>query len=252
MRNRKALMLVAAVLVMTVAGCVPAREHRRQIGSLQDSLDAREEELSVARGELEGMRRAFEERTGELGRVRARAEELAELSERLEQAKAERERNLREMQDLVREISGMRIAQRAEGDFIVIESGILFDSGKRELKEGAKESIQKVVPYIKDQLAKDGDLMIRIDGHTDGQPIRLSGWDDNHHLSVLRAHSVMTYLAEEGISRRNMFLTGYGPNLPMVEPPTHEDAVSENRRVEILLVPSRDDDIQRILEEFVR
>ncbi len=253
MEMRKALIFVVAVIVTLATGCVSADRHQREVSALQNRLENEVRALSETERELEEMGRAYRQKTAELEDVRSEAEELTELSQRLRQAEEERKRRLEEMEDLVRDISGMTIQDRAEGDFIVIENEILFDPGQNELKEDAKETIKdSVVPYITEQLARNGEQLVRVDGHTDGQPIVVSPWDDNHHLSVMRAHSVMRFLVEEGVPEQNLFLAGFGPNQPIIEPPEPEADVPENRRVEILLVPLREDDIQSILDEFIR
>ncbi len=253
MIGKKAMLLGVVGLVIVTAGCVPTREHNKQVDALKSRLDNEQHRLAEAERELKEIRQAYEQKAAEADRVKTEAAELGELSGTLEQAKQERERRLREMEALVKDISGMRIEPRAEGDFIVIEQEILFDPGKIELRETAKNTIRDaVLPYIREQLERSEEQMVRVDGHTDGQPIAVSPWKDNYHLSVMRAHSVMKFLVEEGISSQNLFLAGYGPNRPVVEPPEPEAAVEENRRVEILLIPIRGDDIQKILDDFVR
>lgn len=253
MKATRVLPFVAVFFILASAGCVSVAEHERQVEALRTQLEAEKHRLTDARMSLEETEEQKARKEAELEQARARAEELENLSERLEQAKLERERNLAEMQELVRDISGMRVEHRMEGDFIVIENEILFDPGQAELKTEAMETLQNsVVPYIKDQLARNSEQMIRIDGHTDGQPIRVSPWKDNYHLSVMRAHSVMSFLAHEGVPEGNLFLAGFGPNQPVVEPPEPDADMAENRRVEILLIPHRDEDIQRILDDFVR
>ncbi len=251
--NKKIFTLVAGISIISFLGCAPSREHLRTISSLEDQLEQKESALAESEAEIHRLKTDLDEKGSELDDASRQAHELSQMAERLEQAKLERERNLQEMEDLVRDISGMRIETRADGDFIVIENEILFDPGQIELREGAKRSLKDtVIPYVQDRLNENENQLVRIDGHTDGQPIRVSPWDDNHHLSVMRAHSVMRFLSENGIPRENLFLTGYGPNQPLVEPADPEEDVEENRRVEILLLPPEDDDIQRILEDFVR
>jgi len=253
LKRKVAFLIIFAVFVTVTSGCVPATEHRRVERSLQNQIDRREDELAEARERLDEMRRGYEQKSEELDTIESEAAEMSELLTNLRQAQEERERNFREMEELVQDISGMRIDPRAEGDFIVIEQEILFDAGEIELKESAMETIQNtVVPYLAGQLEDNPEQTVRIDGHTDGQPIVVSPWEDNYHLSVMRAHAVMTFLTDEGIPSENLFLAGYGPNRPIVTPSEPEESVAENRRVEILLEPERDEDIQRILEDFVR
>ena len=80
------------------------------------------------------------------------------------------------------------------------------------------------------------DEALRVDGHTDNVPIKVSGWKDNFHLSAMRAHTVLKALVGEGISSERIFLAGFGLHRPQVSNDTREGR-QQNRRVEILIVP---------------
>jgi chemotaxis protein MotB len=153
----------------------------------------------------------------------------------------------------VRKVSGMSIEERPEGNFIVIENSILFESGEIELSDPARQTLSNtVVGYLQDRLREHPEQQIRIDGHTDGEPISASGWKSNYHLAAMRAHSVMAYLASQGIPTSNMYIVGFGPNSPRVEPPEPTAPVAENRRVEILVAPRRAEGIEERLQEFLQ
>ena len=125
------------------------------------------------------------------------------------------------------------------------------DEGKSEsfvikVLDKAKKSLDSIAQYLKDQTTQQ----IRIDGHTDGVPIKFSGWMDNYHLSAMRAHAVMKYLKARGISDERMYIAGFGANRPMVQPKKKTDPVGKNRRVEILLVAETGGNIEEILKKF--
>ena len=112
-----------------------------------------------------------------------------------------------------------RITVRIPGD-------ILFDSGKAVLKTSAKTTLTKIAQVIKNEYA---DKAIRVEGHTDTDPIRKSRWTDNLELSLQRAAAVHRYLDKQGVGPKKMYAAGYGQWHPR---PTK----AKSRRVEIVVV----------------
>jgi chemotaxis protein MotB len=130
---------------------------------------------------------------------------------------------------------------RSGGPWILTETGglkastdILFASGKIELKTEGKTALADVAPKLKEILT-DSRVVLRIDGHTDSQPIKRSGWKDNLHLSLMRAWSVMNELIKDGIAPERMYAAGFGMWNPVTSNNTKEGR-SQNRRVELHLV----------------
>jgi chemotaxis protein MotB len=78
---------------------------------------------------------------------------------------------------------------------------------------------------------------IGIEGHTDNEPIKYSGWKSNWELSTARALSVLHYLIDEkGISPYRISAIGYGEYRPVTSNNTKEGR-QLNRRVEIVILP---------------
>lgn len=108
--------------------------------------------------------------------------------------------------------------------------GVLFDSGKAELKEGAG-------PII-DTLAKDMVSLqneIRVEGHTDNVPIRAGAYKSNWELSMARAYAVIRQLQAAGVDPRRISGVGYGEYRPLGDNKT-SDGRAKNRRIEISLL----------------
>ncbi len=121
-----------------------------------------------------------------------------------------------------------------EGGGIRLASDVLFDSGKATLKAQALDALQKAADAF--QRREAADLHLRIDGHTDSQPIRYSKWKDNMELSQARARAVWVELRNRGIAPERMFTAGFGEFVPIDDNSTDEGKAN-NRRVEIWLVP---------------
>ncbi len=239
---RKTMALVLALAVLT--GCAGTKELRnqnanltRQLRRCEDERDALENTISM----LETDRRGLQEN---LEQARAESQQMSGVVERLQQEQSRLQQERQELQKLVRDLSGFSVETREEGNFIVVENDILFESGEADLADEATQSLASVAEYLKERRG----LTIRVDGHTDAVPITHSSWEDNYHLSAMRAHSVMQYLAEQGVNRERMFIVGFGPSKPVVEPDQPSQPIAENRRVEILLVPEGSRSIEEILE----
>ena len=162
-------------------------------------------------------------------------EKISDLSTRvqeLEEAKALLERRLKnEIQD-----KQVKLDITKRGLVITFVDEVLFDSGKAVLKKSAYPILDKVVSVIDEKVP---DREIGIEGHTDNQPIKYSGWKSNWELSTARATTVLHYLEDAGIASRKMQATGYGEYRPVASNDTKEGK-QQNRRVEIVILPKAD------------
>lgn len=241
---KRAMMVVLGISLIGLAGCCSGV--RKQNTSLQSRLADLQQERDGLISQvdvLKASQKGLEARLAESDRERRRMTELVgELTGEQDKLRQQRQ----ELERLVQDLTGITVERRSEGNFIVMESEILFALGKAELNEDAKASLGRIADYLLDKTG----LQIRIDGHTDGVPIRHSPWKDNYHLGAMRAHAVMRYLTDEGLDAERMYIVGFGPNRPVVEPEDPVEPIAENRRVEILLVPDGVRSISEILEGF--
>lgn len=130
----------------------------------------------------------------------------------------------------VLEGTGLDVSEdRAAGTTTVSLPGdIFFDSGKAGVKETAKPSLDKVAAAIKRQY---GGKQVRIQGHTDSDPIKHSNWGTNQALSKARADKVRDYLVSKGVATNLVTTEGLGDTQPK------DPAVkARNRRVEVVVV----------------
>ena len=113
---------------------------------------------------------------------------------------------------------------------IIFPDGVLFDSGRADLKSGAIAAIDIVAEAI---LSEYSSNMVRVEGHTDSIPINTVQFPSNRHLSSSRASTVVEYLVN---------LKGFNPMLVRSEGmseyhPADTNSTPEgrakNRRVEI-------------------
>jgi chemotaxis protein MotB len=164
---------------------------------------------------------------------RSDVEKIGELSSQLDELMAARnilaDRLKQEIQD--KQVS---LDMAEKGLVITFVADILFDSGKAKIKPEAMPTLDKVARVLSENLV---DFKIGIEGHTDNQPIKYSGWPSNWELSTARALSVLHYLSDEkGIAGSRVSAIGYGEHYPVASNDTKEE-MQLNRRVEIVVLP---------------
>lgn len=157
-------------------------------------------------------------------------EELSRNLEELNQAKRLLEERLKqEIQD-----KQVRLEMMEKGLVITFVADLLFDSGKAIIKPENYPTLDKIAKVLEQNLPYN---YIGIEGHTDNEPIRYSGWKSNWELSTARALSVLHYLVDEkGLSAERFSAIGYGEYRPVASNDTKEGR-QLNRRVEIVIMP---------------
>ncbi len=127
-----------------------------------------------------------------------------------------------------------RIDER--GLIITVLDNVFFDSGKAQLKPKAKE----IILYIGDVLSRDEfkNKNIKIEGHTDNDPINTAKFPSNWELSVIRATNVLRLLVEKkAIEGDRISASGYGPNRPVASNDNLQNK-AKNRRVDVVVLKS--------------
>ena len=108
---------------------------------------------------------------------------------------------------------------------ITLDSGILFDVDKYDVRPEAKRALASLAIVLKEADIK----AFEVDGHTD------SDASDKHNqiLSENRANAVKNFLTSQGITAE-ITIKGYGESRPIASNDTPEGK-QKNRRVEIII-----------------
>lgn len=113
---------------------------------------------------------------------------------------------------------------------------IFFDPGRDVIGPEGKEVLKKVAKILNKDVR---DSRIAVDGHTDDDPIKYSGWKSNWELSSARALAVLHFLIEEGgVNPDRLSADAYGEYTPLASNRTVEGK-QKNRRVEIVVLPAQ-------------
>lgn len=186
--------------------------------------------------ELEELNRDQGRAIADLNRQVVRLEEeldrLRESKEELTRAKVDLEQKLK----AELEAGGLSVELQERGLVVTVLDRILFDPGRAEIKLSAAETLHKVADVLKARVPQH---LVYIEGHTDSDPIRYSGWRSNWELSTARATEVIHYFVEsEGVNPRRLIAAGFGEFHPVALNDTPEGK-GKNRRVEIVITPKK-------------
>jgi chemotaxis protein MotB len=168
--------------------------------------------------------------------------QIANLGQKLNVALAtkveELQRYRSEFFGKLRELLANRPGIQVVGDRFVFQSEVLFPVGSADLTQAGQNEITALAVTIKDietEIPPDIHWILRVDGHTDRQPIKPGGqFASNWELSSARAINVVKLLIADGVSPDHLAATAFGDNQPL-DPADTPDAYAKNRRIELRL-----------------
>jgi chemotaxis protein MotB len=117
-----------------------------------------------------------------------------------------------------------------EGFVISLKELGFFNSGQAALRPGAADKIEQIAKV----LSQHG-FHLRVEGHSDNQPIHTAEFDSNWQLSTARAMAVLMLLIKSGLDPGKISLAGYGPYRPIADNAS-PDGRKMNRRVDLVVL----------------
>lgn len=252
--------LSAVSLCLALGACGPSQEeYDAQVSRVQDleraaveaaeqqaAVQARLDELQAQNAELAERLRAsgqsVEALEGERSDLQSSLEETRRALEELRAREAQAQARLDTFRSLIERFRAMiesgRLRVRIVRNRMVVElpTGVLFDSGRAELKDDGLATLDEVAQV----LSEIGDREFQIAGHTDNIPIRTRRFRDNWDLSTARAVTVARYMTEHGVPANRISAAGHADTLPVASNDTPEGR-AQNRRIEIVLLPNLDE-----------
>jgi flagellar motor protein MotB len=261
--SRRFIALCGLAAAFALAGCSTtnweevANERDRALHDQNARMDAMTLDTANAVTEAESAKtaKAAAERDAELAKQQAR-----EAAERAIQWQNEAERMRREggrsgaasapdastsddaVQRTVADLrsQGYRPEITADGNIeIPLESDVTFGSWKTALTDSGKKSLRGLAPILNGKFAP---YMIRVEGHTDSQPlVKVKPiHTDNFGLGSARSLEVVRFMTSDmKIDAKRLMSASRGEQEPKVKGSKPTD-LAKNRRVEIVVVIPRE------------
>ena len=167
--------------------------------------------------------------------------QIADLGKRLNSALAQKVQELTryrsEFFGRLRQILSQRSDILVVGDRFVFQSEVLFSKGAADLNEEGQQEMLKLADALKQlerEIPPDIAWVLRVDGHTDTDPILSVLFKSNWELSAGRAIAVVNFLIANGVAPNHLVAAGFGEFQP-IDPGSTEEAKSRNRRIELKL-----------------
>jgi chemotaxis protein MotB len=222
------------------------------VSGLQTSLDAEKKLSNEALAKVELLNQQIAAMRRQLAQINSLLDDseernkqsdaqVADLGRRLNSALAAKVQELAKYRSeffgRLRQILSQRSDILVVGDRFVFQAEVLFPKGKAELNAAGETEMLKLADALRQlekEIPNDIAWVLRVDGHTDSDPIQSVEFKSNWELSASRAISVVKFLEGQGVSPRNLVAAGFGEFQPLV-PGEGEDAKSENRRIELKL-----------------
>ena len=208
-----------------------------ELQALKVELLKKEDELKTLELELYAKKANLERLSAELEAREKRVKELEDLI-------ARKDAKMNELKDRIAkalrafEGKGLTITEKDGRIYVSMEAQLLFAKGSTVVDTKGK----KILVDLAKVLEELDDIHVLVEGHTDTD--KMAGTTiprDNWELSVLRATAVVKIMTGGSkIDPKRLTAAGRSQYVP-VDLNTSEEAMSKNRRIEIILTPNLDE-----------
>ena len=124
------------------------------------------------------------------------------------------EESIKELKD-VKELEGISTKMTDKGLLITFDDKYLFSAGSAVLDTKAQKMLDKVGVLICKKFVLHS---MRVEGHTDSQPINSDKFPSNWELSTARATNIIAYILQKNvINPKRLSAVGYGEYIVIVE-----------------------------------
>jgi chemotaxis protein MotB len=169
---------------------------------------------------------------GSLAQARAGLDELRE-AQAASDAQAALFRDVATLLRRMLDAGELNIALRSGRMVLLLPADVLFEPGKANVGAKGRSALGEVGRVLVTVKGR----RFQVSGHTDADPIRVSGFASNWQLSSARALEVVAILIQAGVSSSALSAAGYAEFDPIA---ANDSGVNKakNRRIEIALQPN--------------
>lgn len=213
-----------------------ANERQSVVNELQNQLDTQLKLVS----EFEALAREFgAENPFDFSRS------LMELRNRVKQTETalqtaaselQREKRISEKLKALIDAGTLRVHRRSGRLVIELPGDIHFDAGKAQLTKVGQATLAELANVLN----AEQDRLFVVEGHTDNQPIKVSGFRSNWHLGSARAEIAREAIVAGGVNGQRIAIASWADLLPACTENQEPRCLQRNRRVEVMLLPRFD------------
>ncbi len=236
------LISIIGILCFTLSGCSTLKKAEKA-----DQLELENMDLKA---KINLMKDDYEQKLDDM--EGSKDAEIRRIKQELSKTVTEKEVEVQSLDEAMRSLERelrseldeykAKLEMTERGLVVTFLDEILFDSGKAVVKQEGFSVLDSVAQVLSNEALNS---TIAVEGHTDNEPIKYSGWKSNWDLSCARALSVLHYFIEKkGIAPERLSAVGYG-EYRAVESNDTPQGKAQNRRVEIVILPSKIEKIKR-------
>jgi len=204
---------------------------RAQIALLNQQIDQLKTQLSSIASSLELTQEQNEQKDVQIANLGQKLN--AALAAKVEELQQYRSEFFGKLRSVLANRSGITVV----GDRFVFQSEVLFPVGSADLTQAGIAQMTTLAVTIKDiaaEIPPDLHWVLRVDGHTDPQPVKGGQFSSNWELSAARAITVVKLLIADGVPADHLAATAFGEYQPFA-PGETQDAYAKDRRIELRL-----------------
>jgi chemotaxis protein MotB len=204
---------------------------RAQIALLNQQIDQLKSQLASIASSLDLQQQTDKEKDAQIANLGQKLN--VALAAKVEELQHYRSEFFGKLRALLEHRSGITVV----GDRFVFQSEVLFPVGSAELTPSGIAQMTALAVTIKDiaaEIPPDVRWVLRVDGHTDPQPVKGGQFGSNWELSAGRAISVVKLLIADGVPANHLAATAFGEYQPF-GPGDSLDAYAKDRRIELRL-----------------
>ncbi|HBK05288.1 MAG TPA: peptidoglycan -binding protein [Acetobacteraceae bacterium] len=204
---------------------------RAQIALLNQQIDQLKSQLAAIAASLDLQQQAGKDKDAQIANLGQKLN--VALAAKVEELTQYRSEFFGKLRALLANRSGIQIV----GDRFVFQSEVLFPVGSADLTQAGVAQMTTLAVTIKDiasEIPPDLHWVLRVDGHTDPQPVKGGQFASNWELSAQRAITVVKLLIADGVPAEHLAATAFGEYQPF-GPGDTPDAYAKDRRIELRL-----------------
>lgn len=226
----KRSLFVLGLFFFLLPACVSKTKYleaNKDLDNLEAKYNDLEDKNLQLSKDIEKLRLELEERESVIEEQKTVISELDETKQKIESSMKEQ---IESQEIKIEEIEG-----KLKVTFV---DKILFNTGSVEINQRGKEVLLAIAGSLNENEGQN----ILVEGHTDNVPIGVvlkNRFPTNWELSTARATAVVRFLQDNGgLKPERLSASGYSYYRPVASNDTEEER-SQNRRIEIILIPLR-------------